>query len=260
MTAEIEHHGRRFRVDLSRPIDLSQPLLDPSLLPPGTSATRAWYVEPVRMDPVRDGENEYAVRAGAAVNFRNITFNPHGHGTHTESVGHLSPEAHPVGGLLKRHFFTAQLVSLLPEQRRAPDGRQDQVITLEQLRNVVSERPPEAMVLRTLPLEPGKAGRDWCNANPPYLQSTACAWLRSIGVKHLLVDLPSVDREEDGGVLAAHHAFWDYPATVDLERTITELITVPADVRDGDYLLELQLAHFMNDAAPSRPLLYALLP
>ena len=76
----------------------------------------------------------------------------------------------------------------------------------------------------------------------------------------LLLDLPSVDREEDGGVLAAHHAFWDFPNTIDRERTISELLHVPAEVRDGDHLLELQVVHFMNDASPSRPLLYALLP
>jgi hypothetical protein len=35
---------------------------------------------------------------------------------------------------------------------------------------------------------------------------------------------------------------------------------VPREVRDGEYLLELQLANFTNDAAPSRPVLYALLP
>ena len=38
------------------------------------------------------------------------------------------------------------------------------------------------------------------------------------------------------------------------------MIFVPNEVHDGDYLLELQLPRFMNDAAPSRPVLYALLP
>jgi kynurenine formamidase len=235
-------------------LDLSMPLHD------GEQQVRAWWVGPVTMEPVRDGEKVYAVKQGAPVNFRTITFNPHGHGTHTESVGHIAPDVHPVGGILKRYFFSAQLVSLLPEERRAPDGRTDSVITLEQLRNVVSERPPEALVLRTLPIDEGHAQRDWSGSNPCYLQSTACAWLRSIGVKHLLLDLPSVDREEDGGVLAAHHAFWDFPHAIDLERTITEMIHVPSDVLDGEYLLELQLPHLMNDAAPSRPILYALLP
>ncbi|MCW5900069.1 MAG: cyclase family protein [Flavobacteriales bacterium] len=254
MIAEITHHGRSFRVDLSKPIDLSLPLHA------GEGRTKAWYVGPVTMEPVRMGDTRFSVQDGAPVNFRDIHFNPHGHGTHTESVGHISPEIHPVGGLLKRYFFTAQLVSLLPETRRAPDAREDQVITLEQLRNVVSERPPEAIIVRTLPHRDDATTRDWSGSNPCYLQSTACAWLRSIGVKHLLLDLPSIDREEDGGVLAAHHAFWDFPNSTDQERTISELLRIPREVRDGDYLLELQVANFMNDAAPSRPVLYALLP
>ena len=35
------------------------------------------------------------------------------------------------------------------------------------------------------------------------------------------------------------------------------MIYVPDEVLDGDYLLELQVPHFINDAAPSRPVLYA---
>ncbi|MBK7945140.1 MAG: cyclase family protein [Flavobacteriales bacterium] len=257
MIAEITHRGRSFKVDLSKPLDLSLPLSE--------NGPRAWYVGPVAIEPVRTTdeagvEKIYTVNDGAPVNFRNVSFNPHGHGTHTESVGHISPEIHAVGNLLKRYFFTAQVVSLRPETRRAPDQREDRVITLEQLRHLVNERPPEALVLRTLPNDEEAGTRQWSGSNPCYLQSTACAWLRSIGVKHLLLDLPSVDREEDGGVLAAHHAFWDFPNTIDLERTITEMIHVPASVGDGDYLLELQLPHFINDAAPSRPVLYAVLP
>jgi kynurenine formamidase len=253
MIAEITHQGQQFRVDLSKPIDLSVPLA------PGEGHVRAWYVDPVTMEPVRYGDTVYSVQAGASVNFRNVHFNPHGHGTHTESVGHITPNIEPVGNLLKRYFFTAQLISIRPEERRAPDGKVDTVITLEQLRSAIDEKPPEAVVLRTLPNSPDKATRTWSGTNATYLQSTATAWLRSIGVRHLLLDLPSVDREEDGGVLAAHHAFWDFPNTIDLTRTITEMIVVPDAARDGRYLLELQLPHFINDAAPSRPVLYAML-
>ncbi|MGV3636756.1 MAG: cyclase family protein, partial [Flavobacteriales bacterium] len=154
MIAEITHHGRTFRVDLARPIDLSFPLHD------GAEQLRAWWVEPVRMEAVRNGAIEYAVGSGAPVNFRNIFFNPHGHGTHTESVGHIAPEVYPVGDQLKRYFFTAQLISVRPEERRAPDGKNDQVITLEQLRHTVNERPPEALIIRTLPQTDDRA-RDW---------------------------------------------------------------------------------------------------
>lgn len=253
MIAEIHHHGRKWRIALNDPIDLSIPLDAES------SGPRAWHVGPPAFTPVRAGERSYAVKEGASVNFRDVAFNPHGHGTHTESVGHITPEVHPVGPLLQRYWFTAQLVSVLPEQRRTAEGL-DAVITLGQLRGAVREHPPEALVLRTLPNDESKRWRQWTGTNPPYLEHEACAWLRSIGVRHLLLDLPSVDREQDGGKVAAHHAFWDHPATVDLRRTITEMIFVPESVPDGAYLLELQVPNFINDAAPSRPVLYAPLP
>ena len=253
MIAEITHHGRRFRIALNDPIDLALPLAA------GAPGPRAWYVGPVEMEPVRDGDKRYSVKDGAPVNFRNIFFNPHGHGTHTESVGHITPEVHPVGELLPRYFFTALVMSVHPQERRNADGASDHVITLEHCRAAIDEHAPEALIVRTLPNRDTKRTCDWSASDPAHMESQACAWLRSIGVRHLLLDVPSVDREHDNGVLAAHHAFWDYPNTVDLQRTITEMIFVPDEVRDGEYLLELQLPRFMNDAAPSRPVLYALL-
>jgi arylformamidase len=245
--ARIQHNGEDFRVDLGQPIDLSIPLHA------AEDQLRAWYVDPVRMEPVVAGEHSYAVASGAAVNFRNVYFNPHGHGTHTEGVGHIAKVVYPIGNALGHYFFTAHLYSVDPVQVGT-----DHVLTLDLLRSAW-RGTSEAVVLRTQ--EPAAlAKRDWCHTNPPYLQAEACAWLRHQGVQHLLLDLPSVDRENDGGALAAHRAFWNFPAELDFSRTITELVRVPRDAKDGRYLLELQFPHFMNDAAPSRPLLYALLP
>ena len=253
MIAEITYRSRTFKIDLARPIDLSMPLHG------GENQVRAWWVDPVRMEPVVWNDKPMDVGQGAPVNFRNIFFNPHGHGTHTESVGHIAPEIHPVGPLLEKYFFTAQVVSVHPLDRRTADGKMDHVITLGHLRDALDERLPEALIIRTRNGNNERLHRDWSGTNPVYMEAQACTWLRSIGVQHLLVDLPSIDKEEDGGELAAHHAFWDFPNTVDLKRTISELILVPENVVDGDYLLEMQLPHFMNDAAPSRPVLYALL-
>ena len=80
-----------------------------------------------------------------------------------------------------------------------------------------------------------------------------------MGVKHLLIDLPSVDREQDGGRLISHRAFWNYPKEIDLKRTITELIYVDNAINDDLYLLNLSLANIVNDASPSRPILYKFL-
>ncbi|HMU15082.1 MAG TPA: cyclase family protein [Flavobacteriales bacterium] len=254
MIADISHKGQRYRIALNDPIDLSLPL------DPDAPGPLAWYAGAPRMEPVRDGAMVYAVAHGAAVNFRDVHFNPHAHGTHTEGVGHITHAVHPVGDVLTRYFFTAQLLSVSPEVQRYKDGLTDQVITLQQLQAGLGGTRPEALVLRTLPNDYTKRTRIWSGQNPAYIEGVAAAWLRTIGIRHLLIDTPSVDRESDDGVLSAHHAFWDHPANTDLERTITEMIFVPNEVHDGDYLLELQLPRFMNDAAPSRPVLYALLP
>ena len=77
-------------------------------------------------------------------------------------------------------------------------------------------------------------------------------------MKHLLVDMPSVDKEKDDGQLLAHKAFWDVDGDVRMEATITELIYVPNRVKDGKYILNLLIAPFQNDASPSKPVLYML--
>jgi hypothetical protein len=82
-------------------------------------------------------------------------------------------------------------------------------------------------------------------------------------VEHLLLDLPSVDRLNDDGHLTAHHIFWNVPehesvATKDswLQKTITEMVTIESKLNDGLYLLNLQCAPFVSDAAPSRAVIY----
>ena len=90
-------------------------------------------------------------------------------------------------------------------------------------------------------------------------------WLVEHGVEHLVVDLPSIDPAHDAGALLAHRIFWGLPEretsvarATRRQATITELAFIDAAVADGDYLLNLQVAPFVSDAAPSRPLLYTL--
>lgn len=105
----------------------------------------------------------------------------------------------------------------------------------------------------------------YSNTNPPYLAAEAAVFLREKGIKHLLIDLPSVDKEKDEGKLLAHKAFWNVKdidqvnADAQFDATITEMIYVPNEVVDGFYLLNLQLASFVNDASPSKPILYQVI-
>jgi hypothetical protein len=36
------------------------------------------------------------------------------------------------------------------------------------------------------------------------------------------------------------------------------MIFVPNEIKDGDYVLNLQIASFENDASPSKPILYSV--
>jgi hypothetical protein len=80
-----------------------------------------------------------------------------------------------------------------------------------------------------------------------------------------VLDLPSADRAADGGRLTAHRVFFGLPAgsrrASEAKRpraSITELAWIDASIPDGLYLLDLQIPAFLSDAAPSRPLLYAV--
>jgi hypothetical protein len=116
----------------------------------------------------------------------------------------------------------------------------------------------EALIIRTLPNDLQKKSMNYSSTNPAYLDHSVMNVIEYFNIQHLLIDLPSVDRESDGGALAFHHAFWNVPASPNLFKTITELIYVDAAIEDGNYILELQVAPFENDASPSRPVLYKL--
>jgi kynurenine formamidase len=234
-------------VDLDKGHDLSIPLRGDDSNP------RAWYVDPPRFEPVRANGWIGSVKEGGDVNFRDIYFNPHGHGTHTECLGHITSEVYSINQHLSRFFFEAQVISVLPEMTNG-----DAIITLDSLKDLANLDTVEALIIRTLPNPISKCSQNYSDTNPPYLSDECVKLLNRLNVKHLLIDLPSVDKESDGGELLFHHAFWGVPNQPNFERTITELIFVPDEVKDGKYLLNLQVAAFENDAAPSRPVIYSL--
>ena len=248
MNAIIKINQKDYKIDLSQAIDISIPLK------PGSQNVNAWYVDPVKIEAVQTEQFIGSVKLGGSVNFRNITFNPHGNGTHTECVGHISVEEYSINECLKTFFFIAQLATINPELME--NG--DRVITLEQIQSIAMNPKIEAFIVRTTPNSSSKRTKQYSNSNPPYIEGKAMSFLIEKGIKHFLIDLPSVDREMDEGKLNAHHIFWNYPENPALDRTITELIYVANDVQDGVYLLNLQIASFENDASPSKPVLYHL--
>lgn len=251
MRASIDYRGKSYTFDLHAPIDLSIAI--------SVNGTRAWYVDPVRIAPVINQHFTGSVKLGGSVNFRDIYFNPHGHGTHTESVGHISRDEISVNSILKQYFFVAEIITVKPVQPSLEQTwmkMDDWIITKEEVMRAKKSSDCEALIIRTLPNDTVKKSRNYSNTNFCYIESDAITWIADQGIDHLLVDLPSVDRESDGGLLKAHHAFWKDGSASRKHCTITEFVFVPDNVKDGIYLLNLQVAPFENDAAPSRVVVF----
>lgn len=246
MITTLAINNKQYHANLLSPLDISMPLNN------GTGPS-AWYVEPLEIKPVVTDRFKGDVNLGGAVNFRNIFFNPHGHGTHTECVGHISREFNSINKTLTQFFFASQLISVYPEI-----WNEDKIITAKQLRPLL-EKGIEALIIRTLPNNSGKLSKNYSSTNPPYIEMEVAGLLNEYSVKHLLIDTPSVDREEDDGKLLMHHAFWNYPEQKKSPKTITEMIFVKDSITDGLYLLNLQIAPFENDASPSKPVLFKLI-
>ena len=254
MKATIRHNNKNFEIDFSKPLDISIPLTNSDQNP------IAWYLEKPVIEPVKSGDWIGKVSEGSSsTNFNNIQFNPHGHGTHTECLGHITKDFYSINDSLKTFFFTAELITLRPYEQG-----EDRVITKIQIMAALEGKMPEALVIRTLPNETEKLSRKYSNTNPPYLDEAAANYIRESGIKHLLIDLPSVDKEHDEGKLLAHKAFWNVTdvenlnADARLDATITEMIFVSDEILDGSYFLNLQIVSFENDASPSKPVLYKI--
>ena len=110
-------------IDTELPLDISIPLSNTAENP------RAWYVDLPVIEPVRTADFLGSVEEGGSVNFRNIFFNPHGHGTHTECLGHITKQVYSVNKSLSSYFFKAEVVTLEPIRFiNESDGLEDKII------------------------------------------------------------------------------------------------------------------------------------
>ncbi|MFK5879600.1 MAG: cyclase family protein [Flavobacteriaceae bacterium] len=248
MKIKLTINNQEQAIDLSKPIDISIELLA------SKENVNAWYLDAPKINPVVDDSWVGNVAQGGTINFNTITFNPHAHGTHTECIGHITKKFHSVNDCLKTFFFMAELISVTPVIQE----NMDTVITKDQVKKIIENKHFDALIIRTLPNDESKKSKQYSNSNPPYLTKECAEFIKETGIKHLLIDLPSVDKEKDDGKLEAHKAFWDFDGAQRLNATITEFIYVDNQIIDGTYLLNLQIAPFKNDASPSKPILYKL--
>jgi kynurenine formamidase len=248
----VEIAGRRWRVgtqghDLSIPLEFDAP--QPTFF--GAS--------PAGASVVTAGSFVGDVRRGGSCNCSTHTLTPHCNGTHTECVGHVTAERLSVRDLSGEHFSAALLVSVAS----AP------AITRAALASAVAPHELHhyrALVVRTLPNTRDKRLRNYDRAPAPYFAADAMHWIVDNGITALVVDLPSLDRGDDAE-LTTHRIFWGLPPGASQaaqaarpSATVTELAFIDDSIPDGQYLLNLQVAPFVADAAPSRPILLPLTP
>jgi len=305
MQATITFQGQKFSIDLSHFWDLSIPVKF------SLEQLEVFDIPHAKCSPVRIGNFYGDTNKGGSVNCSEITFCPHGNGTHTECIGHISKEKIYIWELLhsEQLFRPCMLVSILPvpistsgETTSGNHLGTDLVITRTSLLSAIlvlnedqgyANNFLQTLVIRTLPNGKEKCQRNWSfNGPPAYFTLEAVSLLVELGVRHLLVDLPTVDRD-DNTYLPVHKIFFrvlllsSSPMTVETVSqsilateetkakteataftlfpkekysyepyTITELCYIDDQLIDGHYFLDLQVSPFEMDAAPSRPLLF----
>jgi arylformamidase len=245
-------------VDISIAVRFSAPTVDAFSLPQPTSAA------------VVAGGFVGDVRRGGSCNCEMHHFSPHAAGTHTEGPGHILADRRPITSENIAPMMLCAFLRITPVPLSScsdevggnhhPHDAVVDELSLQTAWDALPALPYRAVAIATAD---GAVRRHEHHSrkNPPYLTSDAMSFLRRHDIDHLLVDLPSVDREDDGGLLSAHRTFFDLPSTGPIaSRTITEFIAVDATVRSGAYVVMLQVSAFDADAAPSRPLLFALQP
>ena len=248
MKVSVTHNGQAFNAYLTEGIDLSIPVKT------GDDTINAYYAQPVTMEPYKSGDWIGSVKQGGPVNYRNIFFNPHGNCTHTECVGHIDETVYSVNANFKQFHMVAQIISVAP--MKAENG--DEVIRKDQVEALQLEGT-DGVIIRSLPNSIAKREKNYSGQNPPYLHHEAITYLVDNGCKHLVLDVPSIDRESDEGKLLGHKAFWNFPEAPRMDCTVTELAFIHNEIEDGLYLLNLQVAPIENDASPSRPVVYPLI-
>lgn len=270
MKLEFTHHQQRYSADTTQATSLAIPLQFDGPQP------NYFGTDPAVRQTLRLGDFIGDTKIGGSCNVDHLRLIPHCNGTHTETVSHIINEHIYVGHAATETLSVAALITV--PCRRSTESDESYRPNLEVMDLLITARDlqrqlqpwisisPQALIIRTLPNTPDKQTRQYAEGpQPAFFTIHAMQHIDSTNCQHLLVDLPSVDRMYDDGLLTCHHLFWHVPEgshtltpETRQERTITEMVFVPDQLQDGLYLLNLQIPSFATDAAPSRPVIMPL--
>jgi len=245
--------------------------------------------KPALSRPMEAGSFIGDTKQGGSCNVNELVINPHCNGTHTESIAHICdfsntadmtnhirPSA-TIDQLTLPPLMPCTVISITPElaiktkESYSPDFcDNDQIISCSALKQALKHYDNQqltALVIRTLPNAKSKCQQAYNEKNQPtFFSREAILYLNERNVEHLVVDVPSIDRLFDDGLMTCHHLFWQVTegshqvSQNSLSgKTITEMAFIADDIADNFYFINIQTPAFLNDAAPSRPVLFSTL-
>ncbi|MAQ73822.1 MAG: hypothetical protein CMG22_01090 [Candidatus Marinimicrobia bacterium] len=199
---------------------------------------------------------------GKGCNVVTIEQNIHCTGTHTECAGHILSDSISINDVLKHEYYYTELISVSPvssefcdENYHFPLKDRDKLITRTMINGKIPKNS-QGLVIRTTPNSLSKMNKKYNSSNTPFFTTNAIQYINDIGIKHLVVDTPTIDRYSDGGILGNHHLFFEKKPPY--KKTITEMAYIDDKIIDGSYIMTIEIPPMVLDAAPSRPFIFKL--
>ena len=266
MLAQFHIDDHLYYADLAKPISIA---IEMDFLGPQPNT---YDVPHAQSWTYKDGTFVGDIRQGGSCNFETIELTPHCNGTHTECIGHITRQRVHIANTDFKRISTALLISVEPviadinsQLYNYTIEQGDLLITRELLENQIKKhkfKQLDSLIIRTLPNTEKKLSDNYDDVSA-YFSKDAMEYILELGISNLLVDMPSIDRLYDDGLMMNHKNFWQVgddrevnPDTVN--KTVTEFIYADDKIADGYYLLDIQIPPFLSDAAPSTPILYKL--
>ncbi len=261
--AKIKIKDKKYEIDLNKFYDISISIDIDKKSP-------SFYDEdPIKINYYKDQNNKiWSTKEGASCNVPIIDLNIHCGSTHSECRSHITKEDLYISEIIDSSFMPCILISVEPTKLIGHDNyhcktdEKDYIITKEILLDKLEssiDNNIEALIIRTLPNIPDEiSSKNYNNEENPFFSNEAINYIRLLGIKHLVIDLPSIDKINDGGLLGNHRIFWDLEKEGN-RNTITEFALIDNSINDGFYLLSLSILNINLDTSPSRPLIYPIL-
>ena len=202
------------------------------------------------------------ISSGGTCNVPSVSLDIHCTGTHTECIGHIKDINTSINEACPKKLISSTLITVHPDSAKTcyedyyhvPYNKEDLLITEKSLIKAIGGRDEylDAIIIRTFPNNLEKKTRNYDENPAPFFSNNAILYLLDLGVKHLLVDLPSIDRADDDGQLGNHHLFFRKG------QTISELLYIDEKLQDSEGFLYINTPNWDLDAAPSRPVFYPI--